>query len=273
VPLGTSIHVDGKNDMTSDAGAPDPTSPGTGAEPDGSVTADAGKNETGKAGTGKPDTGETQIGETDTGHVPAHAAADDADAAPASDHTPTHALRHSDHATSDADGADAEGDAAEGDAAEGDAAPSGKAPSGDLSRPPEMLLGAGFLTLAALPLLLAGLLFGLMLGPTEGNLRRQVLESGKSVSPDTVITLARVGGLVVFLIAVVYIALAWFALKPRRSARAIASGFAVLEVLLLVAAMFFVGPDPVSLGLILLSGAGIVLLYLPRSEEFILTAR
>ncbi|MGI8813731.1 MAG: hypothetical protein ACR2G2_00150 [Pseudonocardia sp.] len=144
---------------------------------------------------------------------------------------------------------------------------------GTIGRPPEMYLGAGFLTLAALPLVLAGVALVLQFGAIGANLRQKVLESGSGVDVGSVILLVRVAGGLVLLGGLLFVALSWFALRPRRWARAGATGLAVVEILLLVAAMIVTAIDPVSLGLILLAGAGAVLLYLPRSEEFLLAQR
>jgi hypothetical protein len=142
-----------------------------------------------------------------------------------------------------------------------------------IDRPPEMVLGAIFLTLAALPLVLAGLGLMLQLGQIGPNLARTVPRKWPTVDVEVVVLLVRVAGFVLLLIGLLFIALTWFACKPRRWARAGATALAAVEALLLIAAMIMTAVDPVSLGLILLAGAGAVLLYLPRSEEFLLAQR
>jgi hypothetical protein len=53
----------------------------------------------------------------------------------------------------------------------------------------------------------------------------------------------------------------------------IAAALAVLEVLVLVVTVVVSGVDPVSIGMALLAAAGTILLYLPRSEEFVRASR
>jgi hypothetical protein len=126
-----------------------------------------------------------------------------------------------------------------------------------VGRPPEMMLGAIFLTFSALPLVLVGLTLLLRLGG---------LTPGLANAPGI---LVRFIGLALLLVGVVYVALAWYALKPRQWARNGAAVFAGVEIVMLFIAMLTTAFDPVGIGLILLAGAGAVLMFLPRSAEFL----
>jgi nucleoid-associated protein YgaU len=140
-------------------------------------------------------------------------------------------------------------------------------------RPPEMILGAMFLTFAALPLVLAGSALMLQLGAIGPNLARLVPERWPSVDVGSVVLLVRVAGALLFLLGAVFVALAWIAVKPRRWARKAATIVAGVEAVLLIGGMVATAADPVSVGLVVLAGAGAVLLYLPRSEEFLSSQR
>jgi hypothetical protein len=138
-----------------------------------------------------------------------------------------------------------------------------------VSRPAEMWAGAIFLTLAALPLAVLGGGLALLPGQFGVNLRQKVTSAGTSISADTLITLFRVAGLVLLVVAVAFGVLAWLAIKPNRTMRLWVSVLAVLAVLGMVFAIAVSSPDPVSVGVAVLAAAGAILLYLPRSEEFV----
>lgn len=140
-------------------------------------------------------------------------------------------------------------------------------------RPVEMTVAAIFLTIAALPMILAGLALALQVWAIGENLRQQISASGTSLGADSVILLFRFAGVALLIIGVLFVAFTWASLKPKRWGRAAATVLAVVEILLLVVGMVLTTVDPVSLGIVLLAGAGVVLLYLPRSEEFLLTSR
>lgn len=140
-------------------------------------------------------------------------------------------------------------------------------------RPAEMWAGAVFLTLAALPLAILGGGLALLPGQFGTNLQQKVSSAGTSISADTLILLFRVGGAVLLVLAVAAIVLAWQAIRPHRKARLWATVLAALEVVGLVAAMVVTQVDPVSLGVALLAAAGALLLFLPRSEEFMRARR
>lgn len=143
---------------------------------------------------------------------------------------------------------------------------------GRIGRPTEMYIGAVFLTVAALPLVLVGGGLVLQLGALGTNLRQRITDAGVAVDVDGLVIAFRVGGGVLAAVGLLFVALAWVALRPRRRARTAVTVLAVVEMALLVFAMVVTAPDPVSVGLTLLAGAGLALLYLPRSEEFLLGA-
>lgn len=130
-----------------------------------------------------------------------------------------------------------------------------------VGRPPEMMLGAIFLTFAALPLVLVGVTLLLRLGG---------LTPGLVNAPGI---LVRFIGLALLLVGVVFVGLAWYALKPRHWARSGAAVFAGVEIVMLFIGMLVTAFDPVGIGLILLAGAGAVLMFLPRSAEFLALSR
>jgi len=139
-------------------------------------------------------------------------------------------------------------------------------------RPPEAWAGAVFLTLAALPAAVFGLLLAVQPGNIGVNLRARIDAANSTVSTDILLTVFRLAGAMIVVLAFLFLLFAWLAVRPRRGARPIATALAVLEVVLLAGAMVVAGVDAVSLGIVLLAVAGTVLLYLPRSQEFI-TAR
>ena len=100
------------------------------------------------------------------------------------------------------------------------------------------------------------------------NLRQRIGSAGTSVSADTLILLFRVCGAVLLVLSVACIVLAWRAVRPNRKARLGVSVLAVLAVLGLAFTMVVTVADPVSFGVALLAAAGTLLLFLPRSEEF-----
>lgn len=136
-------------------------------------------------------------------------------------------------------------------------------------RPAELWGGAIFLTLAALPVAISGLLLALQPGSVGANLKQKITDAGASANADTVLTGFKVGGGVLFVLGVLFVVFAWQAIKPKRSARKVVTVMVVVEVVLLVFAMVVSAPDPVLVGMLLLAVAGTVLLYLPRSEEFV----
>ncbi len=140
-------------------------------------------------------------------------------------------------------------------------------------RPVEMYVAGVFLTLAALPLVLVGAALLLQVGAIGENLRQRLTEAGSGLDVGSLILLFRMGGGVLLLIGLLFLAFTWAALRPKRWARTGATVLAVVEILLLVGAMVVTTVDPVSLGIVLLAGAGVVLLHLPHSEEFLLTSR
>jgi hypothetical protein len=142
-----------------------------------------------------------------------------------------------------------------------------------IRRPPEMWGGAVFLTLSALPLLILGGGVALLPGQYGTNLRDKINAAGTSVNADSLILVFRIGGALLLVLALVLIALAWGAVRPRSRARIGATVLAAVEVVGLAFAMIVTSPDPVSVGVLLLAGAGVVLLHLPRSEEFMLARR
>ena len=141
-------------------------------------------------------------------------------------------------------------------------------------RPFELYVAAVFLMMAALPLvdLGVGLAFGL--GEWGPSLRQKIAGSGVSAGEvDAMVTVFRIVGAVVLLVGLGFAVLVWAAMWPRRWARASVTAMAALEVALLVSAMIVTSPDSVSVGMILLAGAGVALLYLPCAEEFALSRR
>jgi len=138
-----------------------------------------------------------------------------------------------------------------------------------IRRPPELWAGAIFLTLAALPAAVFGVLLGLQPGNIGVNLRAKIDNVHSTVATDVLLNVFRAVGAVVLILAVLFALFAWLAVHPRRGARSIAAALAVLEVVLLIGAMAISQVDPVSLGIVLLAVAGAVLMFLPRSQEFI----
>jgi heme A synthase len=137
-----------------------------------------------------------------------------------------------------------------------------------VGRPAEMWAGAIFLTLAALPSAILGGGLAVQPGQFGANLRQKISSAGTSASADTLILLSRIGGAVLVVLAVLFVALAWKAVSPNSKARVGASVLAALQVAGLVVAVIVTEPDPASIGVGLLASAGAILLYLPRSEEF-----
>ena len=142
-----------------------------------------------------------------------------------------------------------------------------------VSRPPEMWAGALFLALAALPLLVLGGILALQPGQFGTNVRDEITSSGASMSADTLLLLFRAGGVLLLAIAVALLVLTWRAVRPQRKARLGATVLAAVEAVGLAATMIITTPDAVSMGMLLLAVAGVVLLYLPRSEEFMYSGR
>jgi uncharacterized membrane protein YhaH (DUF805 family) len=138
-------------------------------------------------------------------------------------------------------------------------------------RPPEAWAGAIFLTLAALPAAIVGALLGLQPGNINANLRARIEAVHTTVGTDSLITVFRAVGVTVLVLALLYVLFAWLAVAPRRAARAVVSALAAFEVVMLVAGIVVAGLDPVSLGVVLLAVAGTVLLYLPRTNEFLIS--
>jgi len=136
-------------------------------------------------------------------------------------------------------------------------------------RPVEAWIGAVFLILAALPAGICGVLLGLQPGNIAPNLRARIDAAHSTVNTDFLLTVFRAVGVTILVLALLYILFAVLAIQPKRGARSVVTALAALEVVLLVAGMVVVGLDPVSLGIVLLAVAGTVLLYLPRSQEFI----
>lgn len=140
-------------------------------------------------------------------------------------------------------------------------------------RPAEAWIGAVFLTLAALPAAALGLLLGLQPGNIGTNLRARIDAAHSTVSTDTLLTVFRLAGLVVLVLAVLFVLFAWLAVRPKQGARSVAAGLAALEVVLVLAGMVVAGVDAVSVGVVLLAVAGTVLLYLPKTTEFLAARR
>jgi hypothetical protein len=138
-----------------------------------------------------------------------------------------------------------------------------------VGRPPEAWAGAIFLTLAALPAVVVGVLLGLQPGNIGANLRARIEAVNTTMSTDFLITMFRAVGVAIFILAVLYLLFAWLAVRPKKGARAVVTALAAFEVVLLVAGMVVAGLDPVSLGVVLLAVAGTVLLYLPRTNEYL----
>jgi hypothetical protein len=136
-------------------------------------------------------------------------------------------------------------------------------------RPPEAWAGAIFLTLAALPAVVVGVLLGLQPGNIGANLRARIEAVNTTMTTDFLITMFRAVGVTIFILAVLYLLFAWLAVQPKKGARAVVTALAAFEVVLLVAGMVVAGLDPVSLGVVLLAVAGTVLLYLPRTNEYL----
>jgi hypothetical protein len=136
-----------------------------------------------------------------------------------------------------------------------------------------MYLGAFFLTLAALTPIFIGAMLALQIGPIGENLRKQITATGTGIDVDSLILLFRLAGAVLLIVGLLFAVFAWTALKPKRWARTGATVLAVVEILLLIGAMVVTAVDPVSLGIVLVAGAGVALLHLPRSEDFLLTSR
>jgi hypothetical protein len=90
------------------------------------------------------------------------------------------------------------------------------------------------------------------------------------MSTDFLITMFRAAGVTILILAVLYLLFAWLAVRPKKGARAVVTALAAFEVVLLVAGMVVAGLDPVSLGVVLLAVAGAVLLYLPRTNEYLI---
>ncbi|HEX4247050.1 MAG TPA: hypothetical protein VH008_04230 [Pseudonocardia sp.] len=138
-------------------------------------------------------------------------------------------------------------------------------------RPPELWAGAIFLTLAAIPAAVFGVLLGLQPGYVGVNLRARIDGVHSTVGTDLLVNVFKAVGVVVLILAVLLVLFAWLAIQPKRGARAIATALAVLEVVLLIGTMVISEVDPVSLGIVLVAVAGAVLMFLPRAQEFVAT--
>ena len=137
------------------------------------------------------------------------------------------------------------------------------------TRPTEVVVGAVFLTLAALPVAVLGLFLGVQPGNVGTNLRQKITASGAGVDVEMLLTVFRTAGVLLLAVGVAIGALAWRAARPNQKARTAVTVIVVILALLLVGSMLVATPDPASIGVLLLSVAGIALLYLPRSSEFI----
>jgi hypothetical protein len=136
-------------------------------------------------------------------------------------------------------------------------------------RPPEAWAGAIFLTLAALPPAVVGAVLGLQPGNVNANLRARIDAAKTTVSTDVLISAFRGAGVTILVLALMFALFAWLAVAPKRGGRAVVTGLAVFEVVMLVAGIVIAGVDAVSVGTVLLAAAGAVLLYLPRTNEFL----
>ena len=138
-------------------------------------------------------------------------------------------------------------------------------------RPPEAWAGAIFLTLAALPAVGVGVVLGLQPGPINSNLRQRIDAANSTASTDFLLTVFRAAGFTILVLGLLFILFAWLAVGPKKGARAVATALAAFEVVMLLAGIVVAGLDPVSLGIVLLAVAGTVLLYLPRTNEYLIS--
>lgn len=138
-------------------------------------------------------------------------------------------------------------------------------------RPAEAWAGAIFLTLAALPAVAMGVVLGLQPGPINANLRERIEAANSTASTDFVLTVFRAAGVAILILGLLFILFAWLTVAPKKGARAVVSALAAFEVVMLLAGMVVAGLDPVSLGIVLLAVAGTVLLYLPRTNEYLIS--
>lgn len=146
--------------------------------------------------------------------------------------------------------------------------PSG--PDNPDGRPVELYGACAFLVLAALPLAIGGLL--VLFVPLERfglNLEERVRESGADVDPGKLLTVIQVVGGVAFALMAGFIALAALAFLGRAWARRAVTVAAGVGAALLLGAMIVTAPDPVSVGMLLMLVAGVVLLYMPRTGEYL----
>jgi heme A synthase len=138
-----------------------------------------------------------------------------------------------------------------------------------IRRPPEVWAGAIFLTLAALPAAVFGVLLAVQPGNISSNLRSKIDSANSTISTDVLLNIFRAAGVAILVLALLFLLFAWLTVQPKRGARPITAALAAVEVVLLVGAMVVTTADPVSMGIVLLAVAGAVLLFLPRSQEFI----
>jgi heme A synthase len=132
-----------------------------------------------------------------------------------------------------------------------------------------MWAGAIFLTLAALPAAVFGVLLAVQPGNISSNLRSKIDSANSTISTDVLLNIFRAAGVAILVLALLFLLFAWLTVQPKRGARPITAALAAVEVVLLVGAMVVTTADPVSMGIVLLAVAGAVLLFLPRSQEFI----
>jgi heme A synthase len=166
------------------------------------------------------------------------------------------------------------------DGSDGAVADSGTGPTGSraaaaqlIGRPPEVWAGAIFLTLAALPAAVFGVLLAVQPGNISANLRGKIDGANSTINTDLLLNVFRAAGVAILVLALLFLLFSWLTVQPKRGARSIAAALAAVEVVLLVGAMVVTTADPVSMGIVLLAVAGAVLLFLPRSQEFIASRR
>ncbi|HEX4249130.1 MAG TPA: Hsp70 family protein [Pseudonocardia sp.] len=135
-------------------------------------------------------------------------------------------------------------------------------------RPPELWAGALLLTLAILPVAILGL--ALIVRPTSIGLDiwRQFTDVDLIGDLGTLATVFRGIGVLLATLAASFTALAWLSALPRRGARTITTGLVVIEILALILIMTRLRPTPLSITMLVLAAAGIVLVYLPRVEQY-----
>jgi hypothetical protein len=136
-------------------------------------------------------------------------------------------------------------------------------------RPPELWAGAVAITVAVVPVAVLGVLLVAQPGQAGADLWERIAGTNLAISLDVLAAVARVIGLMLLVLAVAFGALVWLTVRPSRGARVVTTVLVALEVLVLAFAMGRLTPGPVNVLTLVLAAVGALLLYLPRSDAYV----